>query len=136
MQQTKLSPEIITAAIRGFEADKQRIDNRIAELRSMLEGGRSEAVAAAPPDTGERKRKRFSAAARRKMAMAQRARWAAIKQPSEPTAKAEIEKPKRKVSAAARRKMAAAQKARWAKVKGASEPQPAVVKKAAAKKVA
>src|ERR1039458_7664198 len=35
----KLTPEIITAAIVGFEAQKTRIDDQIAELRAMLSGG-------------------------------------------------------------------------------------------------
>jgi hypothetical protein len=34
MPQTKLSPEIIAAAIRGFEAQKEQIDHQIAELMS------------------------------------------------------------------------------------------------------
>ena len=33
---TKLTPEIITAAIEGFKAEKTRIDQQIAELRAML----------------------------------------------------------------------------------------------------
>ena len=52
----------------------------------------------------------MSAAARRKISLAQKARWAK-KSGAQPT------KPKRVVSAASRRKMAAAQKARWAKLK-------------------
>ena len=35
----KLTPEIITAAIEGFEQQKRRIDTQIAELRAMLPGG-------------------------------------------------------------------------------------------------
>jgi hypothetical protein len=53
----------------------------------------------------------LSVAARRKISLAQKARWA--KQNGQAGAR-----PKRPVSAAARRKMAAAQRARWAKVKG------------------
>jgi hypothetical protein len=52
-----------------------------------------------------------SAASRRKMATAQKARWA--KQAA--NGQAIAARPKRVISAAARRKMAAAQKARWAK---------------------
>lgn len=53
----------------------------------------------------------MSAAARRKISLAQKARWAKTKPGAQPA------KPKRAISAASRRKMAAAQKARWAKVK-------------------
>ena len=54
-----------------------------------------------------------SAAARARIAAAQRKRWAKVRE----TAKAVPMKGKRKLSAAARRKIAAAQRARWAKVK-------------------
>jgi len=53
-----------------------------------------------------------SAAARRKMSLAQKARWA--KSASNVQS---IAKPKRVMSASARRKIAAAQRARWAKIK-------------------
>ena len=33
---TKLTPEIITAAIEGFKAEKTRIDQQIAELRAIV----------------------------------------------------------------------------------------------------
>ena len=63
----------------------------------------------------------ISAASRRKMARAQRARWARAKNGSQPVvAIAKITNPapvKRTMSAAARRKIAAFQRARWAKVK-------------------
>ena len=117
MPQAKLTPEIILAAIAGFESHKLHIDSQIAELRSMLSGeGTGSAIT--PSQVGRPKRK-FSAAARRKMAAAQRARYAKLKQGSTPT-EAVTSKPKRKVSRAARAKMAAAQKARWAAKKAAA----------------
>ena len=62
-----------------------------------------------------------SPASRRKMALAQKARWAKLRKESQPTgaAKTTGSAPvKRTMSASARRKIAAAQRARWAKVKG------------------
>jgi hypothetical protein len=63
----------------------------------------------------------ISAASRRKMARAQRARWARAKNGSQPVvaiAKTTGSAPvKHTMSAAARRKIAAFQKARWAKIK-------------------
>jgi hypothetical protein len=50
-----------------------------------------------------------SALARKRMSLAQKARWA--------KAKGHAPKPKRTMSASARRKIAAAQRARWAKLK-------------------
>jgi hypothetical protein len=57
---------------------------------------------------------RVSAAARKKMSLAQKARWA------KHAASNGDAKPKRVMSVAARRKIAAAQRARWAKVKAAA----------------
>ena len=60
-----------------------------------------------------RKLRTLSAAARRKISLAQKARWA------KRTIKTQTDtaRPKRKMSAAGRRRIAAAQRARWAKVK-------------------
>jgi hypothetical protein len=62
-----------------------------------------------------------SAASRRKMALAQKKRWARVGKGSRPAAaKTTAPAPaKRTMSTSARRKIAAAQRARWAKVKGA-----------------
>src|ERR1700723_2989969 len=60
----------------------------------------------------------ISAASRRKMARAQKARWAKARENSQPMAQTTSAAPgKRIMSASARRKIAAAQRARWAKVK-------------------
>jgi hypothetical protein len=63
----------------------------------------------------------ISAASRRKMALAQKARWARAKNGSQPVvalSKTTTSAPvNRTMSAAARRKIAAFQRARWAKVK-------------------
>jgi hypothetical protein len=62
----------------------------------------------------------ISAASRRKMAQAQRARWARARKESQPVAAAKTTGSapvKRTMSAAARRKIAAFQRARWAKIK-------------------
>jgi hypothetical protein len=117
MPQLKLTADILAAALVGFEAQKNRIDARIAEIRQMLDGrgagqaGQSEA--AAP-------KRRVSAGARRRMARAQRLQWKQIKQGAEP-AQAGTAKPKRTMSAAGRRRIAAAQKKRWAAIKKAAQ---------------
>ena len=96
-QVEKLTPEIITAAILGFEQQKRQIDTKIAELRAMLPGGSTEP--ATTPDAPTGKRRKFSAAARRRMREAQQRRWASIRGESEPSAPA-TPKPKRKLSKA------------------------------------
>lgn len=72
----------------------QCIDEALAALESLSSNGSS-------------RQHKMSAAGRRKISLAQKARWAKLK----------AAKPKRTMSAAARRKIAAAQRARWAKVK-------------------
>jgi hypothetical protein len=125
MPQPKLTDEILTAALEGYEAQKTRIDTHIAEIRSMLGGART--GTAASSEAGKPKRK-VSASSRRRMALAQKLRWKKIKQSSE-TAQAVTAKPKRHMSASARKRIAAAQKKRWAAIKKEAE-QPAVTRKA------
>ena len=140
----KLTAEILSAAIEGFESQKRRIDTQIAEIRQMLEGGPTEPTAA--PPVPKVKQRKMSAAARKRMGDAQRKRWAESKgqfaSPSAATAK-----PKRKMSAAGRRAIVAALKKRWAEKKAAAaKTEPATsnkvvanrsaVKKASAKKAA
>ena len=60
--------------------------------------------------------RRLSAAARARIAEAQRARWAKVRA-SKGTGRNGTAAPKRTMSAAARKRMAAGQRARWAKVK-------------------
>ena len=75
MPASKLNRAVIEAAIVGFQHQKTEIDNQIAELRSMLTGSAETVTPEATPG----KRKKFSAAARKRMALAQKARWAKIK---------------------------------------------------------
>jgi hypothetical protein len=117
MPTQKLNPEIITAAIQGCEAQRTRIDRQIAELRAMLPGGSTQT--AATPEPAKRKRRKFSAATRRKMKASQRRRWAKVRGEAEPAPA----KPK------------AAKKAHAAKAKPAAAKK-APAKKAAAKKTA
>ena len=71
---TNLTPEIMNAAIVGFEQQKLTIDTQIAELRAMLSGGSNEPATTPEPPTA--KRRKFSAAARKRMKEAQQRRWA------------------------------------------------------------
>ena len=75
MPSLKLNPEIIYAAIDGFEAQKLRIDAQIADLRAMLPGGRTEAAVTLEPPKRKHKRK-LSAAGRANIVAALKNRWA------------------------------------------------------------
>jgi hypothetical protein len=132
----KLTTEIIAAAIEGFQTQKKRIDDKIAELRMMLDGGPAEPAITTMPEAPVGKRKKFSAAARKRMAEAQKLRYAKLKGETQPPTPAtpEAAKPKRKISADGLKRIAAAQRQRWAEKKAAEAAVPA--KKAAGKKTA
>jgi len=129
-----LATEIIEAAIDGFEAQKQRLDAQIAELRALLTGGWP--VPPKEPKTGKARRK-FSPDALRRMREAQQRRWAKARGES-PKAESKVTKPKRKLSAAGRKAIVDALKKRWAakKAANASEAQSAPAAKKAARKKA
>ena len=88
--------------------DLKHVDAALSVL-GRLDGGKNHA---AP-------RRTLSASARRKIAAAQRLRWAKVRAQKVVPIK-EFEARKRTMSASARRKIAAAQRARWAKVKRAA----------------
>jgi hypothetical protein len=85
------------------------VEAEIAKLQSVADALRS--IDSKKSNSPGTKPHGMSAAARRKISLAQKARWATKKKGAQPG------KVKRVISAASRRKMAAAQKARWAKVK-------------------
>jgi hypothetical protein len=112
----KFTKEIIEAAITGFENQKQNIDARIAELRTMLNGAGT--PAGARSSAGKTKR-RLSPEAIQRMREGQKRRWAAAKSKSA-AAPAKAPKPKRKLSAAGRKAIVAALKKRWAAKRAAN----------------
>ena len=118
MPQLKLTADILSAAVIGFEVQKFAIERKIAEIRLILDGGRS--APDTPSGTGKPRKKR-SAAVRRRMALAQRARYAKLKQSAEPTQAVAAKPKKRKLSDAGRRAIIAATKKRWAAVKAAKQ---------------
>jgi len=106
----EMNRAIIEAAIVGFERQKQQIDETISELRAQLNGTPAKA-GRTPKATGATRTKRvLSPAARKRIAAAQKARWAAFhaKQGAPATnASAKKPAPKRKLSPAAKAKLAA-----------------------------
>ena len=65
----RLTDEIVRAAIEGFTVQKAHLNQRIAELRAMLNVSSPESPAALEPAPG--KRRKMSAIARRRIAAAQ-----------------------------------------------------------------
>jgi hypothetical protein len=132
-----LNPQIIAAAIEGFESQKQRLNAQIRELRTMLNGGRTESAAAEPP---KRKRRRTNVARSKRITEAQQMRRAATQPQSAPSLHVVTPAaPKRKwrLSAAGRTRIIEATKRRWALKRAELEKlQRASAKKGAARKVA
>jgi hypothetical protein len=126
------------AAIEGFELQKIKIDNKIAQIRQMLSEGPTETVATSEAPVG--KRKKFSAAARKRMAEAQKLRFARLKGETEPPSPVAPEPPKakRKISADGMKRIIAATKERWRRQKAEAAEKSALApaKKAAVKKAA
>jgi hypothetical protein len=111
----------IAEQIGRLEAEMAAILGKLPAARSSTEATDA-SVSTAPK---ARKKGRLSAAARERIAAAQRARWAKLKAKKTPAAPAKPAKPakkKRTLSAAARAKLAALMKARWeAKKKAAAD---------------
>jgi hypothetical protein len=132
MPTQKLTPEFINAAIEGFESQKRRIDAQLSELKQLLRGNSTEAavVSEAPRHT-----RKISAAGRRKIAAAQRARWAKVRGEGDSAAASETPKRKARLSAAGRKAISEATKRRWALKRAEAERGRAVaVKRASAKR--
>ena len=131
---SKLTSEIISAAIEGFEGQKRQIDGQIAELRAMLPGGSIEPTAT--PEAPGRKRRKVSAAARKRMKEAQQRRWAKIRGEAGSPAPAvpEPKKPKRRISEEGMKRIIAATKKRWRLQKAEAAKAKAPATKATAKR--
>jgi hypothetical protein len=134
MPAPRLTSELIAVAVEGYESQKARIDRKIAELRAMLPGG--PAKAAATPEGARGKRKKLSAAVRRKMAQSQKLRWAKIRGDSEPSGPAtpEPSKAKGRISEEGMKRIIAATKKRWALKRAEAAKAQRTAKKAALKK--
>jgi hypothetical protein len=115
--QPKLDHTILEMAVRGYEAERDRISAAMAEIRTQLgqHGPGRTITAATGADHKAPKKRTMSASARARIAAAQRARWQAYKKAKAEPEPAKAEKPKkRRLSAAGRRAIQLATKKRWA----------------------
>src|SRR6516162_10279157 len=95
----KQDPEFLRAALIGLQRSLSQVDSRIAELQSRL-SGRASTNTAAPAAGGGNRGRTMSPAARRRIALAQKKRWAKYKAEHSGAAKPKAQK--RKLSAAGR----------------------------------
>jgi hypothetical protein len=114
----KFTETMIAAAIAGFEEQKRQIDAEIAELRAI---GDESMPATTSPELGKPRRRKMSAAIRKKMALAQQKRWAAKRGETVAAPAPAAKKATRKLSAASKAKMIAAIKKTWAAKRAAAK---------------
>lgn len=69
---------VLEMALVGYQIERQKIDDKIKEIQAQLKGQKSSApsVAAAPASAPAKKRRTLSPAARKRIALAQKKRWA------------------------------------------------------------
>ena len=101
----------VTGLVRLLKKEQERLTKELRGIGAALAAFGN----AYGKGTGTRK---VSTTARARMAAAQKARWAKVRENGGAQKKG-ASVPKRVMSAAARRRIAAAQRARWAKVKAA-----------------
>jgi hypothetical protein len=81
--------EILEAALQGLEAQRQKLDDQIAQVRSLIgrrlgRPPRSNGAAAATGSSrGGRRKRVLSPEARKRIAAAQKKRWAAFRKSQE-----------------------------------------------------
>ena len=119
-QLPKQDIELLEAALVGFMHQRDEVERKITELRSRI--GETSANHPAGVNAGSSEHRRtLSPAARRRIALAQKKRWAAYKAKNGQPPSAAPKARKRKLSAAGRARIIAATKKRWAAFRKAQE---------------
>lgn len=75
---SEMNPLLLTAALEGFELQLERLEAQIAQVRAITSGRKSAPAVGEvnTPANGERKVRVVSEEARKRMADAQKKRWA------------------------------------------------------------
>src|ERR1035441_9602728 len=126
---------VLEMALVGYELQRNRIEAAIADIQAELGQGDSSRSISTATDSSEPKpprKKRFSAAARKRMALAQKRRWQLLKAKEAPAKKtqpaAPVKRQKATAAAPARKRpvqVKAAKKAARKVVKAAPKPKAA-----------
>ena len=99
----------MSKVVRQLSKERTRLTDELHRVTAALTAfGKVYLSGSNPKAAANHTKRTISAAGRKRIAAAQRARWAKQKQ---------TQKPKRTMSASARRKIAAAQRARWATIR-------------------
>jgi hypothetical protein len=128
----------LTGIIDQLEQRNSAIERALAALREVGFTASAAQIkpTAAVSEGSAGKRKKFSAAARKRMALAQKARWAKIKSevPQRASSAPEPSEPKRRISPEGMKRIIAATKKRWRLQRAAAKAASAPAQKVAAKK--
>src|SRR5438105_15215532 len=104
----------IAEMVKELQQERDRLNQAIAALAPLAGTNRT----SFPRGEASGPRRTLSAAARRKVSLAQKARWAKLRAQNSAKGQPSTVNPgKRTMSAAARKKIAATQRARWAKLR-------------------
>ena len=108
----------LTNALQQLREERTQAQLHVEKLNEAISAIEGLVTKTSSTERKDRPSRTVSAAARRRMARAQRARWAEVRKGTESAGKAVSVSPgKRTLSIASRRKIAAAQRARWAQVR-------------------
>ena len=91
----------LSAVVQQLQSERERVRKEVQRIDAAL------AALGSSGSNGSSRQRTMSAAARRKISLAQKARWAKQR------TNGQSARPKRAISAAGRRRIAAAQRARW-----------------------
>ena len=112
--------DLLEAALVGYQAQLKTIDERILEIRSQIGGSARKATVVS--DGAAAPKRHMSAAARKRIAAAQRERWKEYHKEHGAQAPAgRARGGKRRISAAGRKAIAEATKKRWAAYRAAKK---------------
>ena len=102
----------MSKVVRQLSQERTRLTDELHRVTAALTAFGKVYLSGSNPNGANHTKRTISAAGRKRIAAAQRARWAKQKQ---------AQKPKRTMSASARRKIAMAQRKRWAQLRAAQK---------------
>jgi hypothetical protein len=104
----QIDRSVLEMALVGYEAERRKIEEKIEEIQRQL-GGRIKGTTPAASTDGARAKRGISVAGRRRIAEAQKQRWATfrIKQGARTVTRRKVAKKRRTLSPAAKAKLAA-----------------------------
>ncbi len=82
-QKAVSDPTLLAAALEGLLLQKQRIEDQISTVRSLLGKSGGRAASTSAPAAAPRTKRVLSAAARKRIAEAQKKRWAEYRKKSD-----------------------------------------------------